>query len=429
MNKIKKIIIILMIIIVIIIITILILINNEGGLFKMEAEDEDLILYSENAVKKVTSDTDFYTVSNCVQQYLDLVNDRSIYMSEEEFLEIYNDSLYNILSKEYIDKNNIQINNIDKYIDEITEKVIYVPLSINAMQQNKNLVTYIAYGFIQDINSNYKRELYTIINLDSLNSTFSVEPILDNNIKEIKIEKYQQGEILKNEDNEFKYQRINAEYLSSQYLNIYKKTILARPDIAYEHLEKEYRDAKFNNIEEFKQYIDNNRNGINSARLEKYSVIRYIDYIEYICIDQNNKYYIFRQDKDNNYTVMLDNYTVDIAQFTEQYNNANYEVRCSLNIEKIRQALNNMDYKYIYNKLADNFKEQYFKNQSSFEQYVKSNFFRNNIMSYSKVDIQNNNYIFTVLITDADNIEKNAIEKTIVVQLKEGTDFVFSFSV
>ena len=141
MNKIKKIIIILMIIIVIIIITILILINNEGGLFKMEAEDEDLILYSENAVKKVTSDTDFYTVSNCVQQYLDLVNDRSIYMSEEEFLEIYNDSLYNILSKEYIDKNNIQINNIDKYIDEITEKVIYVPLSINAMQQNKNLVT------------------------------------------------------------------------------------------------------------------------------------------------------------------------------------------------------------------------------------------------------------------------------------------------
>lgn len=429
MKKLRNFIIVLILIIIITIIAILILLlNNEGGL-GMEAEQEELILYSEDEVRKVTSNAELYTVSNCIQQYLDLLNNRNEYISDDELLEDLNNSIYNILSQKYIDENKIQVSNIEQYIDDITQKVIYVPIQIGGIQQNDNIATYIAYGFIEDINNNYKKDIYTIINLDSLNSTFSVEPVSNGNLDEIKIEKIEESEIAKNEDNEYTYQSINAEYLSSKYLDRYKKTILARPNIAYEYLEEEYRNKKFDNIEEFNKYIENNKNDILNARLQKYSIIRYEDYIEYICIDQNSNYYIFREDDMLNYTVLLDNYTVDIPQFTEQYNNADRQTKCALNIEKVREALNHSDYKYVYSKLADSFKTNYFPTQASFEQYAKNTFFKKNAMTYSNVEVQNSNYIFTVSIIDIENQSKEPIEKTIVVQLKEGTDFVFSFSV
>lgn len=431
MKKLKKFIIALIIIIVVLIITILILLlSNEGGVTVIDENDE-LIGYDSTKINKVMTNTDFYTVTNCIQEYLNLLEQRNKYISDEEMLQDFNKSVYNILSVDYINTNKIQENAVDKYIDNITEKVIFVPLDMYIYKQNDNIGTFITYGLIEDINNKYKQDLYIIVNLDMKNSTFSVEPILNNekDIEEINIAKIQQTEIEENENNVYETQKIDAEYISSQYLDRYKKITLAAPDIAYEYLEQEYRSKKFNNIDEFKQYILDNRNDISTARLVKYSVSIYENYMEYTCVDQNDNYYIFRQDNMMDYTVILDNYTVDIPRLTEQYNNADKKEKCMLNIEKIKEALNDRDYKYVYGKLADSFKANNFTSQANFEQYINRTLYKKIDIEYEDIEIQNNNYVFKVLISNLDNPSDAKIEKTIVVQLTEKTDFVFSFSI
>lgn len=50
-----------------------------------------------------------------------------------------------------------------------------------------------------------------------------------------------------------------------------------------------------------------------------------------------------------NFTVILDTYTIDLPEFTEKYTKASDEEKVLLNIQKGFTAINDKDYRYVYN--------------------------------------------------------------------------------
>ena len=218
---------------------------------------------------------------------------------------------------------------------------------------------------------------------------------------------------------------ITVEDIPAEYMNLYKRLALGSPERMYELLDEQYKVAKFGNLEEFKKYVEENKSKIKNIKLQKYQVTTYDDYLRYICMDKNKNYYVFKQNEIlQDYSVMLDMYTVDIEEFTEKYNNSVENEKVKLNIQKIKNAIENADYKYVYSKLNDTFKSNNFKTQEIFENYVKNNFDEDDKISYNSFEIINNLCVYDATITRG----SKTVGINIVMQLKEGTDFVFSFS-
>ena len=433
MDKLKKIIIIMipifvMIVIIISLIIFILLKNNTGGKEDFPPEEiEETSQYSRENLSKVMTHTEFYTVSNCMQMYLDLLNRRNTYYEDEEYLDIINNSIIEILSVDYVQDNQINSENIENYIDNIEEKLIYVPIKISGIEQNDNIVSYVIYGFVENMQNVYVKDIYSIVNFDIINTTFSIEPLLNNTteIENIEVRKITQSEIEENENNLFTYEETSQENIVKKYIDTFKKIILAKPDIAYNLLEEEYRNARFANLEEFEEYVNNNKDVIFSTRAEKYLVEKSDGNTIYTCIDQNQKYFIFIEDVYMDYKVILDNYTLEDEEDIEKYNTLSNEKKISVNIQKIIEAINNKDYNYVYKKLNNEFKNNKFPNLEEFESYVKNNFYDINILSESTAKIERNVHICNIKISNTQNETK---EKTILVRLLEGTDFEISFS-
>ena len=79
--------------------------------------------------------------------------------------------------------------NVEQYIDVINEKVIYTPLKMKVLIAS-NVDKYVTYGFIQDTQNEFIKEVYLIVNLDTMKKTFSIEPLYGdyNSIDDIHIE-------------------------------------------------------------------------------------------------------------------------------------------------------------------------------------------------------------------------------------------------
>ena len=130
------------------------------------------------------------------------------------------------------------------------------------------------------------------------------------------------------------------------------------------------------------------------------------------------------------YSLILDTYTIDIPEFTEKYKVSNDQEKVILNLNKFMLAINDGDYKYAYSVLADSFKRNNFPTYQTFENYVKTRFFKNNNFEYSKFgDEAGTYYTYTVNISDASNQTNDKITKTFIILLEEGTDFKLSFNV
>lgn len=108
--------------------------------------------------------------------------------------------------------------------------------------------------------------------------------------------------------NEYNLVNITDRQLAAIYLNDYRNYLKNNIDQAYELLNEEYRSKKFNNIEEFKTYI--NTININNMSVEKYNISDDKKIIDvYI---SNNDRFIFKIKNILEYEVYLDDTTVEI---------------------------------------------------------------------------------------------------------------------
>ncbi len=384
----------------------------------------------------------YFDVVSCIKQYLTTINIKSdsyyVYNNQtgEYVLAVEENKIkqgiYNLLSNKYITQNGITVENLYQKIQVLQENVLFVPTGIKLIQ-NQNIKSFAIAGIIQSsINYEVKGNLYAVVNINIIDNTFSIEPIYENynNIEEIKISQYE-TKVEKNENNTINTTSVNYETIVKDYINLYKRLALGAPETMYNLLDKQYSKARFGNVKEFQQYVENNRQKILGIRAEKYQVNHTENYTQYICMDQNDNYYIFYETAPMQYAVILDTYTIDLPEFKQKYANSTQEEKVLLNLQKFFEALNHEDYTYAYNKLDQTYKQNNFKNQQEFENYAKQTFFKQNKLSAGKPEKQNDLYLYNITITDASQnagSNSNSITKSFVMQLKEDTNFVMSFS-
>lgn len=463
MKNLKKMIIILAILCIIVLTILVILLiktikkDNDGKILLDDIETpSDAYEVELDKVKIVQSRSDFFLVQDFIEIF---------YNNYLEY-NIGNDNnykkVYNLLDDEYIKEFNISENNLkNKFGNYGSIKVDVTNMYLVEAGVGKQV--YFAYGNIIDI-KNYKLiEMAIGVKVDNTNNTFSILPyeyLKEKQYLNINEESsISLGEIedIKNKTyNIYKYKYVNDETYVTNLFESYINRALYNKNLAYKSLNLEYSQKRFENEQNFNNYLINNKelylsHDMKNAKkpedfediqeyylylatfkgleIESYMVTRESDYNQYVCIDNLGNYYIFRETSPMQYTVILDTYTIDLPEFIEKYEKASDEEKVLLNIQKCFEAINNQDYEYVYNKLDKTFKNNNFATLADFENYIKNNFFEKNKIAAQNPEKQEDIYLYTINITDSSGKNSNSINKTFVMQLKEETDFVMSFSV
>lgn len=437
MKKLKYVLILLCLILVILII---IIIKDKG---KNEAEKtaDQALTQADNSYGEKVSFIDYFIVKNCLQQYVSVLNmENFIYYNRDEDGKYIDDTdetekkqnIYNLLSKDYIDENSITIKNLNNFIKTTTVEKEIVPckiVKINTEKKDLSIENYfISAVLFEEANIEKFDKIYAIVNLDIVNGTFSIRPLKEE--KELENFKVQNiANIEEKNNNIYLSEEITDQKIATEYFINYKYLLLTDVELAFNNLNKDYMEKRFGDLQSFKEYVNNNKEILKGMTIEKYQVINNEDNTEYVCTDQYNNIYIFYEKSALDYNVILDMYTLDIPQLNEKYDETNEKGKCILNIEKVKQALNSGDYKYIYGKLNEQFKSKNYSTLSAFENYMKSNLNKYNKIEYKEFKNEGETYIYNIELTDLLGKTDKTINMQILMQLKDDRDFVMSFSI
>lgn len=110
--------------------------------------------------------------------------------------------------------------------------------------------------------------------------------------------------------NEYIATYISDEDMAKIYLNDYIKNMYSDIEKAYNSLDEEYRNKKFGSLDNYKQYV-------NSLTYPTYTLSRYYkkdtsNSIIFGVYDKNENFFAFKTKGVMQYTVYLDDYTVEI---------------------------------------------------------------------------------------------------------------------
>ena len=300
---------------------------------------------------------------------------------------------------------------------------LFVPLQMRVMEHDR-VDQYIVYGITE------KEELYFLVSLDELNGTFSVKSIKNryNDIFDISYPE-EENSIEPNDNNQYTEVKIDSEFLCTQYFNLYKNVALIKPEIAYQFLEKEYREKRFGDLENYVKFLNTNREEIQNLELKQYLVDVKEEYKEYVCKDQYGNLYIFDETELMEFNLKLDTYTIPTENFTKTYQTTNENQNVQMNVDKWVQMLNNRDYTSAYNVLNETFRNNNFDSEERFESYMRSNYPSHYEIEFIKISKQGNTYIQTIKLKDINSESNQENEIDIIMKLEEGINFVMSFNI
>lgn len=446
MSKIKNIIIILVTILIIAVIALVVVLeigNSSEENVPIANEVEAPNQEQGKTLTPVENREDYYTVKDSIGKYYSyysiLFNAGSYYATEDEQIitQAEKDNaqiLYNMLDTEYITEKGITADNLKSNLTEIGQVTPYIN-NMYIIPETNNIDTYVVEGKIKETIEDAGQDFEVIVKLDTMNKTFSVMP------QEYVIEKYgnivegqnldinAEQNIAQNTNNTYTEREITEEtYLKDLFAEI-RNELLNDYEEAYNHLDEEYKTQKFATLEEFSNFASGKAEEYRTMALAQYQVTEQDGYTQYVLVDQNGKYYIVNETAVMKYTTLLDTYTLDLPQFIERYNTSDNAERAGLNLQKVVDAMNNGDYEYIYNKLDETFRANNFPTLESFEQYIQNNLYTSANVEFSNYQNSGELHIFDATFTDKNNESSNAITKTFIVKLLEGTDFVMSFNV
>ena len=192
MEKIKKTILILIIAIILIILLIFVILRFSNKIFKGEEEPTITETLEKRDIEIVTNPTEYYTVVQCINKFLQysckeiptgysIEDQKEANLTDEERLK----RVYDDLSIEYINDNNITLDNIQEYVNITENRLAFYPISMNmlASKSHEMISSYSAYGRVKDTGTgDFIGEIYIIVIIDNNNLTFAVKPINDENI-------------------------------------------------------------------------------------------------------------------------------------------------------------------------------------------------------------------------------------------------------
>ena len=167
---------------------------------------------------------------------------------------------------------------------------------------------------------------------------------------------------------------------------------------------------------------------IQNITLDSYLINDEDGHKKYTCMDTNEFYYIFNEEATFDFSLITDTHTVDLPEFTEEYNNSNEKGKVEMNINKIVEALNMKDYGYVYSKFSEGFKKNYFETEDDFVEFAKLYFKNNNKVTGNSFSSESGTYIYNITLTDKTGVSTLELNTDILMRLGEGTDFVFTMS-
>ena len=453
-EKLRKAIIITSVICITIVLIILIIIGINIFKSKTQLPEDKEVLERGNHIPTsfekqiVTNHSTFFSVGDAIQKYLNSIsfdleeisskpvrgskklNAATLYAQDQGIVgeESKKEAIYNFLNPKYISDNSISVSNVlDKVYNN--EKVEFIPLKMYELLGNIKS-QYAVYGIMQNMNSKDQKQVYFIVDVDKINNSFYITPIdfqKYQDVDEIPLETKDEN-IELNKNNLFSFSIMQENEIAQKYFTYYKNLMLENPETAYEMLEEEYRNKRFGNVDEFKNYITKNQEEIKSYLAKEYIVNSLEDGTEYICQDQYKRSYIFKVSAVMQFKVKLDTYTIESEETKQRYQAANERRKVEMNVDKWIQMLNHRDYKAAYNVLDEGFKAQYFQDLNSFEEYMRNKFPYYYGINLSDFSNEAGFYIQKILMTDITAKIKMTIPETIIMKLTE-EGFIMSFRV
>ena len=199
--------------------------------------------YEENVIQ--TSDTSMYgtekvsfvyysIVKDCLQQYINELNIKSFKYLNRDSNGNYVDNtdeaekkqnIYNLLSKDYIEENNITIENLNNFIKTTTvekEIVPYKVVRIATKEEDLNTENYyISAILFEEDNIEEFDKIYAIVNLDIINGTFSIRPLKEEKeLENFKVPNTSSIEVKNN--NIYLSREITDQKIATEYFTNYK---------------------------------------------------------------------------------------------------------------------------------------------------------------------------------------------------------------
>lgn len=440
MNKYKKIIIILIVLLIISIIALMTIISKikmDKNIEEQRKEESDgLKIPYDDTLDLIVTKQEYININTCLQLYVSEINQKKSsyygYNEKNNYAQIVDNSvintnIYNLLSEEYIKKNSITIDNVRKFVYKIEDNCFFVPTYIEKKKEYNNVDIFAIEGLIETIDYKPLFESYLFLSIDKINNTFSIEQVntkqelLNNQLTKVL-------EIKNKGNNVYQIRGATEDELAKNYILQYKRLVLGYPELVYNnYLDNEYKEKRFGSLEKFKAYIKENEKDIKKITYNKYQINKLNEYTQYILMDQNDKYYIFNTSNIYNYKILLDTYTINIPQFTEKYEVANTMEKVGFNIQKCLDSINDKNYLYMYSKLNEEFKANYYKTEDDFRKEIQNKLFDKNIVSNVNSSNEGDIYIYKIVVSDKNNTSQKR-KMTIIMQLKENNDFVMSFS-
>lgn len=406
MDKISKTIIIMIIAIIIMIITVIILLKINISHRSIENDNPETLAFTD--IEELTNKELFYAIHSQISNYY---ND----------LQNGNQKAIEAISPELP----ITIESTDSIIKFQSQKM-YV------LDKIDNLTVYV-YGVTRQ--ANIQKDNYLIINLDYQNDTFSImnssKEEYDNAINNRVNEKYKEDIYIKeNEYNKIKEVQISDFDIVTNYFEDYKYKALHEPEEAFNLVEQEYRNKKFeNDLEKYKAYITKNLNRLQDANIVKYGVTKNGELSTYVAIDSLDNYYKITETGVSEYTIILDNYTILDEETIEKYNKASSTDKVISNIDKLIKLINEKNYEQVYSYVNEDFKNRYFANFETFKNYMEQNFFEHNIVGSLEMEVQGQNYIVKVPYKESLSTAAEERTTTIIMKLKEEMNFEIAFAI
>lgn len=407
MEKSMKIILSIIILTIMIILVIIALLLINRNTVDIQEDNPETLAFQDT--EKIDNKVLFYNINNNINSYFTYIQEKNTEAT-----------------------NSISNNNVLQLKRQYTYKTNFLSQDMYAIDKITNITVYV-YGVIRQ--DNMQDDYYLIINMDYTNNAFSIIPIteeeynkaVNNQVNDI----YKHDiNIQKNLYNEIKEVNITDFEVLKIYFEDYKFNSINNIEQAFELLDSKYKQVKFNNdIEEFKKYIQSNLNRFTDANIVQHGIIKNGQNGQYIAIDNLNNYYKFYETGINSYTVILDNYTIENEEFINEYNKLSDKEKITSIIDKIMKLINSKSYKELYGYLNDDFKNNYFETEESFEQYIKENFFDNNIVG--NISLKNEGTYYTAEVPYKESLSSAAEQKskTFIIRLKTGTNFELSFNV
>lgn len=417
MEKKLKILIIFLIIFIILISAIILLFyknseekNNENNVNNIDGDSFEVELENSNAM--VSSNDEFYNVRNCIQYYL-------AYIMDDNF-----DAVLKVMDNNYSKQNKLDINKLkEKYKDY--DKTDFIVKAMNKKELTLDFIIYYIDGYLVDTNySNIENSGFTVL-IDNENGLFSVIP---ENLEKENDYEYNTN-LIKDDDyyNEIIYKTFSNVDIIKEYFNLYKKLANSNTNMAYSLLNNEYKEKRFkDSVEKYNKFV--NEIDIENSYLSKFAYNVYEDYNEYVGIDKNGLYYIFRETAPMKFEILLDTYTIETEKFLKSYKSADSQNKVKMNVDKFVMMLNNRDYEAAYNLLDNTFRSNNFSSEEDFEVYIKDkcpSFYECNYVSFE----EKGSDVFVQSVELKNVNSENSMRLNVIMKLGENTDFIMSFEI